>query len=58
MKRSYTIHLDPLAPIPVKFAVKNLLPWPKVQTAIAHGYDNFTAHHRALEMCVASYNFV
>src|SRR3989338_7238761 len=35
---------------PVEFAVKNLLPRPKIELSPGHGHHNFTAHDLAFHM--------
>src|SRR5205823_444740 len=47
-------HLDqhPLAPSPVKLAIKDLLPRPEIQLAIRDRDNDLTAHDLALQMCV------
>jgi len=46
----YATHQDPFPAPTVKFAIKDLFPWAKIQLPLGYGDDDLSTHHLPFEM--------
>jgi len=46
------LNKDPLIPSSIELPIKDLFPWAKIESSLCDGYNDFTPHNSALQVCI------